>query len=273
MKNRNIDDFVKEKLEGYNKSPRPEAWSRLSASLNTGSKKRHRIFLSIAASVTTLLVVAFFIHDYQQGLEGVNKKDLAENDEISPKIENPVKDSISFTNSSNDSNKNSRLQSDTDPVRHKDEPGSKTETDKGDEDVQKPALVTVKNQLAENNRETKVEEKDSNKKEGDIPVNMNNLEVIPVESPLGQLADIEKLPITDSLDSGEIVIEDELFTELETGIAMDESRKENDMNARGFSFKKIIEAAKDLKTDNEAWGSLREAKNELLTFGRSKDEE
>lgn len=47
---------------------------------------------------------------------------------------------------------------------------------------------------------------------------------------------------------------------------------EKEESERGINLQKVIELAKDFKNDNKGWSALREAKNDLLTFGRKKNE-
>ncbi len=44
-------------------------------------------------------------------------------------------------------------------------------------------------------------------------------------------------------------------------------------NTRGLNFKKMLELAKEIKTDNSSWSALRTAKNELMALGRKGTEE
>ncbi len=260
MSNNNIDDLLKNRLEGYSKKAPESAWSRIESNRKGKTIGGWKLYLSIAASLISILVITFALLNSNEENGELNTLAIKENLDTTKQISQPeivtsevVQAEVQSMDTLKDYKSNNIKRSPQKPNNFVKNFAAVTQDKKDDvESQQQVEPVKVKPEQQET-----------------VLDNSLKIENVIADSKENSLDDIK----VDSVAKQEFKIPFEV-TKTETladaGVNETEETKNND---RGISFKKILDIAKDLKSDNNTWSSLREAKNEFLTFGRNKNDE
>ena len=236
MSEREIDNIFKNALDGYSKSPPADAWARLEQK-RTRNNRPWAIYLGIAASISLLIIGSFFFIDLPQ-------KDL------------PIADMSGLENSTSLALKNEQPDKEAPHEETKVEHQVKPFKTKEQTTLKNPKKETVPNlkTVAQSNTVTSNIHADEAKgllDETTIASKGFSLEAVSGKS-ITAISPPPDNPIRQS------------------GIEVPEWADKTDAE-KPKTIKRLLEKAWELKSDNHAWASLRQAKNDLIAQGLKKE--
>ena len=239
MSDKDLDSLFNKKLEGFESTPGQEAWEKIVTNIHPKGIN-WKFYLTIAASLLLVGVVTIMMFSSSENTDSATKTEviaLDEKAEQPKKIEVPVEDKVIASSQTEE----------PDNVANEGQKDKAAVVQTAKQEAQtKKEIVSQKNVIAQVIEEDK-------KDESVRKLLIANME--PVTRLSGTTASVEETPI---VFTGEKVV----LTEPD----------ENGESPRGINLKKVMNMARDFKTDNQSWSTLREAKNELLSLGRKKNE-
>ena len=230
MSDRDIDNLFKSRLDDYSRIPSPRAWEQLEQKINRKKDHWKRYIAMVASLLLLIMATAIFVN--RQSDSG----SLASHSVDKKELIQEFKDEVL-----------------TQSPQQKSVPERILYGGEGSKRIKKEHLENQENVAIPRNEKI---QNASHPSKGIIQeestVSANNFK----PESMKQIAGLGVTPFNmDEKDQG--------INELqmvEKGVFIAE-------NDRGINMRKILNAARDLKTDNNAWATLREAKNNFLTLG------
>ena len=238
MNNKEIDDLFKSRLDEYSHAPSPLAWERLERNIKR-EKTPWTLYFSVAASIVLLMVVSVLLVNNQD-----SSSNLTQNtDEMGgPKLQNYNTEVLNKPFDM-DGKSDERLEV----------------SQKGITMVEKDEAIGADNFTREDYKARK--ERSSH----------NGATVYISETDTDEISDMKLVGISGlgitanplSHTNGKIMEIKEQIVKMEIATGIDNSNK----------IRRILDMALELKSENNAWAMMRQAKNEFLSLERLKQED
>lgn len=271
MTKHKIDDLFQQKLGDSEFSPSPAAWSKLESQLGQKKKKGIIFWMSMAASIALLLTFGWLI--WRSG-EGVLPTQTIAGNNVE-QIENIISiDSVEVQNKSSSKTKELNVE---EPVKSSEKKTIKTplkkntrepkNTQKQSVKKQKAPLIIIqqKSNLAQNNTSKKLQKDVVTKETENQTLLIESLQQDTKEVFATNIA-AEKVE-KPAKESGSIKI---VYT-LKPAISSESLAEQTTEKTKASPFRKAVALAKNMKENPKGIGSLREAKNNFLSFTKKKN--
>ncbi|MDH5380167.1 MAG: hypothetical protein OEW75_04900 [Cyclobacteriaceae bacterium] len=260
MSEKDIDQLFRNKLENARYNPSEAAWGKISSQLNPELSNR-KFYWGIAAGILVIFVTGILL--------GVNigKKENIQDLIVNhvEKTESPLVNKIESSELKITPNEQVDKELNQDPsnksIQNNTKSTKSTIYSSKRNTYLKELLSEEPNSNTENNNGSINDETVTSKGNSE---NVEIAESVSHEEELPKLNEIETIQITaiPDLTPGKVEIEEPLVKGTE---------EEDVSNERGKTLKKMLSIARELTTDNDGWGALREAKNDLLVIGKKKE--
>ncbi|GEM_PF-2672675 len=264
MKEYKIDQLFREKLADRKVRPSDNAWEKLNSGLGEERKKKSWIYWSVAASVILLIGIGMLF--FSSSEIAVKEQRMAENPTIEEQRSIPTESlqeveepDLSMENTSENLAENINPQA-----------VDKSSSDPDPEKVNENPIEETRNQSAEITEEKNIVSEESVNPEVEEVLVAESVEPITVEEE-------EESIIPEKIEPA---IEEEPQSQLALNEQKEESypeitivyKKSDTQTQKTTTFKKIVTIARDITEGEYGIGELREAKNELLAFGKRKED-
>ena len=244
MKNREIDDLFRKKLETFRAEPSAEAWKKVDAGIRP-KRESWRFYLGIAASLLVLFVISMILIYPRNEAE----QTLASNQNIVESSDETINnDTVNEQFDVYDS-----IEEEVPGIPEDVVDESQDEVPTNRDTAPDNSLVRLLAAADEKTEETRVQEEKATEN-SDQPVFDLNLGKVEGISSVDKITDENAIALNAQTYKLEVPTEEE----------------ETD---RGLNLKKVVDIARDLKNNTNGWGALREAKNEFLSLGRKRNED
>jgi len=262
-----IDQLFREKLSQKKVTPSTDAWQKLNGELSQNRKKKSTVYWYVAASFVVL--IGFGILFINLNTDHISGDRLSQNKKVAVKDEetNPVKNKIRMESISPSPEKNGSK------ILEDQQSGSGEEENISSE-VNHTARLSPENLGKKMVKE--VEKKDDMLQAVPLadPVQQPEISEMPEEvatneTPVNQK---EKINTESEAENEDLLAantqqeQEEYFDEVKIIY-----KKSDTQTEKKKTFKKIVNLARDITEGEYGIGDLREAKNELLAFGKRKD--
>ena len=273
MTKHKIDDLFHQKLGNSEFTPSPAAWSKLESQLAQKKKKSIIFWMSTAASVALLLTFGWFVWKSEDNI--LPKETIAQNS-IEQVVDASSIDSVQTQNNISTKTEKTSIKESVKPLgkelkqedRVKNEVKQPKKMQKTPVQKQRTPLVVIqqKNNLAQNDIEDKIQQNPStkvleNQKILIEKLQQNTNEAVAINMPVEQIENPTK-------ESKSI----KLVYTLKPAISPEDITQQSTKEVKTSSFKKVMALAKNIKENPRGIGSLRNAKNNFLSFNKKKND-